>query len=147
MNKQLIEKAKDLISSGKDAFNKLSDSDQEYYKNTEQFVVYDKAIKLLLKHGFIEREDEELQKAFYQLIPPPKQYTETDLVFEKLYSSNKNERITSSKFFDKKARDEWSGWNASFFQYPKTFERLFPALKDEEPKVVRNIIVALGCAG
>ena len=145
-SEKIIEKAKELIESGKQDFINKTNYEKYRWFDNEYYVTYYDAIELLLENGFINNIDIKIQNAYFKLIPEPEIFTKNKEQLDNLYSKDETLRISSAKHFSKLARDEGSVFRGMFFKYPKTFELLLPSLKDENLKVVRDIIVTLGCA-
>jgi hypothetical protein len=145
-SEKIIQQAKQLIETCKQDFENKTNAEKYRWSDNEYYVLYFEAIELLLESGFVKNIDTKIQKAYFELIPEPEIFTKNNEQLENLYSKDENLRISSAKHFSKLARDEGSIFRGMFFKYPKTFELLFPALKDENLKVVRDIIVTLGSA-
>jgi len=145
-SEKIIEKAKQLIRIGKQDFANKSNAESYRWFDNEYYVLYYNAIELLLENGFVKNIDTKLQNAYFDLIPEPEIFTKNKEQFDNLYSKDEALRISSAKYFSKLARSEGSVFRGMLFRHPKTFELLFPALKAENPKIVREIISALGCA-
>lgn len=143
---QIIAKATELIEAGKRDFANKTNAEKYRWFDNEYYVLYDSAIALLLENGFVKNADAKIQDAYFGIIPEPEIFTKNKEQFDNLYSKDEGLRVNSAKHFSKLARDEGSVFRGMFFRYPKTFELLFPALKDENQKVVIDIIITLGCA-
>jgi hypothetical protein len=141
-----ITEAKRLIAAGRDTFATGGRVEPPHFSEIEYYVVYQAAIELLLREGFIDRAQPELHDAFFRLIPPPAEFEKEAAAFEGLVSDDARQRIQASARFDKLARAEASIYLRFLFQYPRTFERLLPAVRDPEPPVAENTIRALGSA-
>lgn len=145
-SEQIILQARQLIDQGKSDFANKTNLEQYHFSYIEYFVVYDKAIKLLLDKGFISNYDNKIQMEYYNLIVEPTEFKAEKENFVNLYSQNVKLRLAAAKHFSKQARREGSIFRGFLFSFPKTFENLLPALKDEEPKVVTEITASIGCA-
>lgn len=143
---QVIAKATELIETGKQDFANKTNAEKYHWFDNEYYVLYDSAIALLLENGFEKNADKKIQDAYFSIIPEPEIFTKNKEQLDNLYSKDNGLRVNSAKHFSKLARDEGSVFRGIFFRYPKTFELLFPALEDENQKVVTEIITTLGCA-
>lgn len=143
---QVIAKATELIETGKKDFADKTNAEKYRWFDNEYYVLYDSAIALLLENGFAKNADKKIQVAYFDIIPEPEIFTKNKEQLDNLYSKDEGSRVNSAKHFSKLARDEGSVFRGMFFKYPKTFELLFPALEDENQKVVTDIITTLGCA-
>ncbi len=112
---------------------------------TEYYLIYAEAIKLLVDN-FTAETHQEISAFFEKHIPEPKEFTALKPYCKSLYSKDEGERIKASKYFSKIATAQKSGFIEFPFNYPKYFELLFPALEDDNEKVVANIIIALGAS-
>lgn len=142
---EIISQAKQLIEKGKADFANQVVVSPAHFSKIEYYVVYYAAIQLLLAKGFVETIDREIQQAYFDLIPEPKEFAAEKENFDNLYSPEPALRIKAAKHFSKQARKEASIYTDFLFAYPKTFEQLLPALQDTEPKVVSEITAAIGC--
>jgi len=140
-----IHHAERLIAEGRRTFTEGGRVEPAHFSTIEYYVVYQEAIDLLLREGFIEQAVPALQEAFFGLIPAPSEYVEEAWAFEALGATDVATRVKAASRFDELARFEASVYRRFLFQYPRTFERLIPALGDGEPKVVILLIRALGC--
>lgn len=145
-SEKIIEKAKQLIEKGKQDFANKTNAEKYSWFDNEYYVLYHEAIELLLENGFVKNIDLKIQNAYFELIPEPEIFTKNKEQLDNLYSKDEALGISSAKHFSKLARDEGSVFRGMFFRYPKAFELLLPALKAENPKIVREIIATLGCA-
>ena len=145
-SEKIIEKAKQLIETSKQDFASKANAEKYVWFDNEYYVLYYDAIQLLLENGYIENKDFKIQKAFLELIPEPEIFIENKLQFDNLFSSDEQLKISSAKHFSKLARGEGTLRRELLFMYPKTFQLLIPALNDTNLKVVRDIIISLGCA-
>ena len=145
-SEKIIEKSKKLIENGKKDFANKTNYEKYRWFDNEYYVSYYDATELLLENGFVNNIDAKIQNAYFELIPEPEIFIKHKEQLDNLYSNDEALRISSAKHVSKLARDEGSVFRGMFFRYPKAFELLFPALKDENLKVVRDIIVTLGCA-
>ena len=66
--------------------------------------------------------------------------------FKNLLNDDVKIRLEAAKYFSWLARNEFSFYRKEIFDNPKTYEKLLPLLNDNEPKIVCQIIHALGCA-
>jgi len=142
---QVIHTAETLIAHGKRVFLEGGPVDPAHFSNIEYYVVYQQAIEVLLREGFIARSEPKLQAVFYRLIPTPREYLDEAECFQDLLSADTAHRIKAAAKFDKLARAEWSIYRKFLFQYPKTFDHLLPSVRDPEPRVVEHAVRALGC--
>ncbi|AEA42811.1 hypothetical protein [Fluviicola taffensis] len=145
-SEKVIEKARELIENGKQDFTNKTNYEKYRWFDNEYYVSYFDAINLLLENGFVKNIDTKIQNAYFDIIPEPEIFTKNKEQFDDLYSQDEALRISSAKHFSKLARDEGSVFRGMLFRYPKTFELLFPALKDENLKIVRDVIITLGSA-
>lgn len=145
-SEKIIEQAQILIENGKQDFTNKTNYERYRWFDNEYYVLYSDAIELLLENGFVNSINPKIQDAYFELIPEPEIFTKNKVQLDNLFSNYDLLRISSAKHFSKLARDEGSVYRGFFFKYAKTFEMLFPALKDENLKVVRDVIVTLGCA-
>jgi len=145
-SEKIIEKAKQLIETSKQDFASKTNAEKYFWFDNEYYLLYEEAIQLLLENGYIENNDLKIQKAFLELIPEPEIFIENKLQFDNLFSSDEQLKISSAKHFSKLARGEGTFRRELLFMYPKTFQLLIPALNDTNLKVVRDIIISLGCA-
>lgn len=143
---KIIAQATQLIEQGKTDFANKDALDNYRFASSEYYVCYDKARRLLLQNGFVNEVNLIIQKAYYQLIPEPKEFCEELTTFKNLYSTDDGVRLAAAKHFSEQARAEASIFREFLFAYPTTFQNLFPALSDRNPEVVSKIISALGCA-
>jgi hypothetical protein len=143
---KIIQEARQLIETCQQDFTNKTNAEKYRWFDNEYYVLYFDAIELLLENGFVKNIDTKIQNAYFELIPEPEIFAKNNQQLENLYSKDENLRMSSAKHFSKLARDEGSVFRGLFFRYPKVFELLLPALNDENLKVVRDIIVTLGCA-
>jgi hypothetical protein len=147
---QILLDAKNLIQVGRQAFLKETKRTL-YFDDSEYYIVYSKAIDLLLK-AYNSKTEFKINKFFVEHIPEPldykdiKEFSELSDQFENLKSSDVNVRIKASRFFRGKALASTSGFRAMIFKRPDIFEKLFYMLQDEEERVKENIIITLGGA-
>lgn len=143
---EIIVLAEKYIHQGKENFRNKVITDPEHFSHIDYYVVYNDVIQLLLKEGYIDRQNPDIQHQYYELIPDPKEYTAEKDNFENLFHHNPVLRIKAAKHFSSQARRVGNIYLKFLFSYPKTFNRLLPALQDNEPKVVSAVIEALECA-
>jgi hypothetical protein len=65
--------------------------------------------------------------------------------FNDLLSNDTNIRLKAAKYFSWLARNEYSIFRKEVFNKTNIYEKLYPLLRDEYPKIVCEIIAALGC--
>ncbi len=145
---EVLQRAKDLIESGKKEFLKL-EKRTKYYRDSEYYIVYSKAVQFLLDAYNIETEHD-ITRFFESHIPKlfeNKDCEESSEHFENLENEVLELRLKASKYFRGKALQETSGYRSILFNRPDTFEKLFNALKNEKnEKVIINLIITLGGA-
>jgi hypothetical protein len=66
--------------------------------------------------------------------------------FNNLLNDDENIKLKAAKYFSWLARNEYSIYRKEIFDDKLTYQRLFPFLHDKNPKIVCEIISALGCA-
>lgn len=106
---------------------------------------YLKTKDILINKGFLEKEDTEIQKLFYEIFPPSeelKQEMETSL--KDLFSDEEKTRLIASKYLEKQPRLTINPNIQSWLKDPRSIDILLRALNDNNLEVQKNILDMLG---
>lgn len=144
--KEIIENAKRLIEEGIKWFEDENPKKYKYYNDLKYYYYYGKARDLLLKYAYEDELNENVQKAFFELIPLPDSFLhEQTTSLKDLFDTNPVVRIKAAKYLCRQPLKEYSHWCKNWLKRPEVTEILFKALDDPEPKVVADVFIAL-CA-
>jgi len=143
-NQAIIDEAKKLIEDGHKKFKTENLRQNKYYEDLKYYYCYGDARDLLLKHAYEDDLNETLQQAYFDLIPPSLSFLrEQETSFKTLFDPDPKIRIETAKYLCRQPLKEYAHSNQNWLKHPKVTEVLIKALDDSEPKVVRDIFIAL----
>lgn len=143
-NQAIINEAKKLIELGFKKFEAENLRQNKYYEDLKYYYCYGAARDLLLKHAYEDGLNETLQQAYFDLIPPSLSFLrEQETSFKTLFDGDPQVRIETAKYLCRQPLKEYAHSRRNWLQHPKVTEILIKALDDSEPKVVRDIFIAL----
>ncbi len=101
--------------------------------------------ELLLREGYIEAINTEIQDAYLEFIPPTLELEkELATSLKQLFDKDISIRRKASVYINKQSRGNWTTKQRGWLRDPRTVGLLIEALKDEDEKVVINACIALG---
>ena len=143
-NQAIINEAEKLIEEGFNKFENANLRQNKYYEDLKYYYCYGDARDLLLKHAYEDDLNEVLQQAYYDLIPPTISVLhEQETSFKTLFDSDPEVRIKTAKYLCRQPLAEYANSRKNWLKHPKVTEVLIKALDDTEPKVVRDVFIAL----
>ncbi|WP_324026583.1 hypothetical protein QSV08_03365 [Maribacter sp. BPC-D8] len=145
---KIISEVESLIEVGEKEFLQIEKT-TKYYDDSEYYIVYHKAIKLLINE-YSKKTESSINQFFEKRIPKLFDNRECEgclVQFENLRSEDLVLRLQASKYFRGKALQETNGYRSILFTRPDTFDKLIKALKEEaNEKVLINLIICIGSA-
>lgn len=99
---------------------------------------------LLLQEGYVKRLVPEFQTAFLELFPPSQELlNEEKTTFRKLVSQQLNVRLEAARYLCGQAHNEITIKREAWLKDPRTVDVLLAAARDNEPKTLAEISLAL----
>ena len=137
--RKLRSDAKKLIAQGVAEFERGGTKHEYWCK-------YGEARDLLLKHGYERAIDAKAQTLFAELIPDSKEFVaEKKTSLKQLRSKDDKIRLTAARRLCSEARATGNVYRESWLRHPETVATMLDALaKEQNPKIARELIIALG---
>ena len=145
-NEEIINQAKALISKGEAMCASQQQNSSQSYKNSDYYLKYHQARRLLLAHGYEKAANPVIQQAYAQLIPDHDIFVqEKKASLDKLADPSLSTRLQAIRYISRKALYLGCPPHEIWLAQPTTVTILIDAMQDEsEPKVVKEIIITLG---